>query len=75
MQVVFKSPITEFCDKRGVPESMRRAFSAYTTFVLGQKYNMSSDRDTIKIMMGRLTNEQVEQIWIDFVNDFKQTLK
>lgn len=75
MQVVIKSPITLFCEGRKIPENMMRAFSAYTNYVLADKYGMRSDQDTVKIMMGRLTNEQVEQIWIEFVNDFKQTLR
>ena len=69
-----KSTISEFCEGRGIPENIRDAFSAYMRSVYADRYMLRHDTDTVRIMINRLTEEQLEQAWLEFVQDLKRFL-
>ena len=69
-----KSFITEFCEKKGVPTSMRDAFAAYARSVYADRYLLRHDTDTVRLMINRLTDEQMEAVWVEFINDFRHIL-
>lgn len=68
------SPITEFCEKRNIPHNMRDAFSAYVRSVYADRFDIRVDTDTVRMLTNKLTEEQIEISWINFINDFKEIM-
>ena len=69
-----KAPISQFCDKKGIPENIRDAFAAYLRSTYSVRYLLRSDTDTIRIMVNRMNDEQFEKAWKEFVSDLKKYL-
>ena len=70
-----KSPIHEFCEKKGIPDNIKDAFSAYMRSVYADRFMLRHDTDTIRLLVNRLTEEQMEKAWTEFVTDFKKFLR
>ena len=68
------SAITEFCNKKGVPSNVRDAFGAYARSVCADRYLLRGDTDTVRLLINRMTDEQLEQIWVQFVSDLSKIL-
>ena len=58
--------IKEFCKQKGISEDMQDAFITYVC----SAYNIKKD-DTVS---GKLTLKKIDAMWLNFLNDFKQTL-
>lgn len=69
-----RSPISEFCEKKGVPLTIRDAFAAYTRAVYADKFMLRHDTDTVRLLVNKLTEEQLENVWVDFVTDLSKVL-
>lgn len=66
--------LEKFCEARGVSKGMTDAFIAYCRFAFGRQYELMKDGDTVKLILSKMSEEQVEQAWKEFVNDFSKTL-
>ena len=65
--------IQEFCAKRGLNNAIEQAF---TTYVKATYSNSLAVRegDTLSKIVNNLTTEKVEDMWLKFVYDLKETL-
>lgn len=70
---VKKSPIHEFCIKRGIPHRMKDAFNAYVHSTYSDRLAMK-DNDTLTLLISRLTQEQIASVWVEFVKDVRKIL-
>jgi hypothetical protein len=66
--------IREFCKKKLIPKKIEFAFHAYCKASLSDYFDIRSSDTLAKIMM-KLSEEQVNELWIKFVNDLKELLK
>lgn len=69
-----RSPVREFCEERGIPESMRNAFAAYLRSTYSLKFAMESEGETVRLIVARMTQEQLAEAWGYFVAEFKKYL-
>lgn len=69
-----KSPLSEFCDEREISGQIKAAFGAYLRSVYSQKLLMGVESETIHLVIGRLTQEQLNDAWQDFVQDLAKYL-
>lgn len=60
-----------FCESRGVPQTMEDAFITYCKSDYAQKYLLKKDGDTIKLVLEKMTQEQVLDAWNKFLTDIK----
>lgn len=70
-----KSPITNFCENKGIPRNMRDAFGAYVRTTYANRFDVAGDTDTIRLLVNRLSDEQMEQAWNEFVSDMRKALE
>lgn len=70
---VKRSPIHEFCIKRGVPARMRDAFNAYVHSTFAHNLQIR-DTDTLTLLISRLSQERIAEVWVEFVNDVRRIL-
>lgn len=68
-----KSPVHEFCIKRGIPHLMRDAFNAYIHSVYSDRLQMK-DTDTLTLLISRLTQEQIGAVWLEYIQDVRKIL-
>lgn len=66
--------LNDFCDKKSLPDNFRKAFIAYCKSLYGSKYAMRDEGETIKLFLSRMTEDQLNKAWSDFINDFKNTI-
>ena len=71
---MFKSPVRKFCESRGISEGMKDAFSAYLRTTYATKFAIDRDTDTVQLIVGKMTQEQLAEEWTFFVSDFKKYL-
>lgn len=69
-----RSPISQFCEKKGVPITIRDAFAAYARAVYAERFMLRHDTDTVRLLVNKLTDEQLEKVWVDFVTDLSKVL-
>lgn len=62
-----KSPLTEFCEKRHVPKQIQNAFGAYVRTYYAERFRMNSEGETVHLILGRMSQEDLEDAWQDFV--------
>ena len=67
------SPVSEFCIKRGIPHLMRDAFNAYVHGTISDRFLMK-DTDTLTLLISRLSQERIGEIWIEFIQDVRKIL-
>ena len=70
-----KTPVTEFCEERCVPKKIETLFSVFCRVTLAEKFMMNKDGDTIRIMLDKLTQGQIEGLWVKFVIELKGVIK
>lgn len=68
------SPIHEFCEKKMLPKNIADAFSAYARSVYADRMLLRGDTDTVRLLVNRLTESQMEQLWLEFVAELKRIL-
>lgn len=64
-----KSPLSIFCDERGISERIKLSFGMYIRSVYADKFRMNPNGETVHIIMGRLSQEDLADAWQDFVKD------
>lgn len=69
-----KSPLSEFCDARGMSERIKLAFGMYIRTVYAQKFRMNPNGETVHLIMGKLSQEDLAEAWQDFVKDLAEHL-
>ena len=69
-----KSPISEFCDVRLISDSLKNSFSAYIRSEYSRRFKMSMDGETVQLLLGRMSQEDLEDAWKDFTNELAKYL-
>ena len=69
-----KSPLSIFCDDRGMSERIKLAFGMYIRTTYAQKYRIKETGETIHLIMGKLSQEDLAAAWQDFVKDLAEHL-
>lgn len=64
-----KSPLTEFCDNRGISDRIKLAFGMYIRTVYADRFRMNPNGETVHLIMGKLSQEDLADAWQDFVKD------
>jgi len=65
--------IQEFCKNRKINDAIEQAFTAYVKAVYSSSLAVRPGETLNKIIVN-LTMEKVEDVWLKFVLDFKNTL-
>lgn len=65
--------IDEFCEKRTISMNMQEAFIAYVRSDYAQKYFLRNG-ETMKLVVSKMSMDEVEEAWLNFVSDFKSYL-
>lgn len=71
---IMKSTIVEFCENKGIKQDMMDAFIAYVRSMNASKFMMRRDGDTVRLLVERMTEEQVHSAWVQFLSDFRHIL-
>jgi len=53
---------------------MKDAFAAYLRTTYATKFAIRNDTDTVQLIVGKMTQEQLEDAWGYFVLEFKKYL-
>jgi hypothetical protein len=69
-----RSPLSEFCDARGISGQIKSAFGAYIRSVYSQKFLMSESGETVHLIVNRMSQEDLDDAWQDFVKDLAKYL-
>lgn len=72
--MILKSTVSEFCEKKGVPNNIRDAFSAYARSWAADRYMLRHDTDTVRLLINNMTDEQMENVWREFLRDLSKIL-
>lgn len=67
------STIHDFCEERRIPNNIETALTDYVKAVYSSSLAVRPG-DTLSKIVANLTREKVEELWIDFVMDFKEIL-
>lgn len=67
------SNITDFCEDRGVNSHMQEAFQAYLRSQYAQEFFLNNG-ETVKLVVSKMTEEELKTAWEKFVKDFKAYL-
>lgn len=69
-----KSTLTDFCDKRGISINIKNSFAAYLRSIYAQKYFVIGDGETVHLMIGKMTEEELEKAWQEYVRELTKWL-
>jgi len=69
-----KSPLSEFAEELGIPENLKSAFGAYLKTEYANRFLLAKDGETIHLMLGRLTHDQLVDAWQMFVREMARYL-
>jgi hypothetical protein len=64
-----KSPLSEFCDERGISGQIKSAFGAYIRSEYAQKFMMKESGETIHLILNRMSQEDLADAWQNFVKE------
>jgi len=65
--------IQEFCKTRKIPSTIEQAFTTYVKATYSSSLAVHQG-ETLNKIVSNLTMEQVEDQWLKFVYDFKETI-
>lgn len=68
------SPITEFCNKKGISGRIKSAFGAYIRSTYAQKFAMSEAGETVHLIVNKMSQDDLEAAWMDFTRDMYKYL-
>lgn len=63
--------LDDFCDKKNISPHMKEAFQAYLRSSYAQKFYMNNG-ETVKLVVGKMNDQELESAWVEFVSDFKK---
>jgi len=66
--------IAEFCENKGISPNMEKAFIAYLRSDYARKYALKYEGDTTKLVVGKMSGEELDDAWKGFVGEFKKYL-
>jgi hypothetical protein len=69
-----QNELDQFMAEKKLADPMKSAFVAYCKSLYSSRYLMRSSGDTIKLFLDRMSREQVDQAWNDFVSDIRNIL-
>lgn len=69
-----KSPLSEYCESRGISGQIKNAFGAYIRATYADKYKMAESGETIHLILNKMSQEDLEDAWQDFVRDLAKHL-
>ena len=69
-----KSPLSEFCEKKGINNKIKNSFGAYIRSTYADKFKMNFEGETVHLILNRLSQEDLEAAWQDFVKDLAKYL-
>lgn len=66
--------IDEFCRKRRITHQIQEAFTAYLRSDYALKFELHIDGDTNKMIVGKMSEDELENAWAGFVTELKRTI-
>jgi hypothetical protein len=63
------SPLSEFCTARGITGQIKSAFGAYIRAQYSKKFALSESGETVHLILNKMSQEDLEAAWQDFVKD------
>ena len=65
--------ISKFCEGRMIDTKLEEAFTAYIRSEYASKFSLRNG-ETTKLVVSKLTIEEVSDAWVEFVRDMKKYL-
>jgi hypothetical protein len=72
--VTIESPLTSFCKKRGISGQIKSAFGAYIRAQYADKLQIRESGETVHVLLNRMSEDDLEAAWTDFVKDLYSSL-
>ena len=69
-----RSPLSEFCDKRGISGQIKSAFGAYIRAQYYDKFRISETGETAHLILNKMSEDDLSDAWKDFVKDLSKYL-
>lgn len=69
-----KSPLTQFCEGRGISKQIQQAFGAYIRTYYAEQFRMSADGETVHLILNRMSEDDLNDAWQSFVKDLAKYL-
>ena len=66
--------ISEFCMARGVSSKIEELFTSYCRSTYAEKFSLMNG-DTVKLIVSRMTEDQVLDAWTDFVSEMRSIIE
>ena len=67
--------IDDFCSSRAVSPNMKEAFIAYVRSDYARKYSMKPDGETSKLVVSKMSEEDLREAWKEFVLDMARYIE
>jgi hypothetical protein len=67
--------VSRFCLNRNIPAKIEEAFIAYIRSDYSQRFQMKKDGDTVKLVVSKMDEKQVEEAWREFVKELRHVLE
>jgi hypothetical protein len=68
------SAIKDFCQSRGMNKTMEETFTMYVKVSYASAYAVKIG-DTLSRIVENMTSEKIQDYWVKFIYDFKNTLE
>jgi hypothetical protein len=69
-----KSILTEFCEKRGISDPIKASFGTYLRTIYAKNFSLSGEGETIHLMINKMSEEDLEKAWIEFIKELANWL-
>jgi len=64
-----KSPLTEFCEKRGISDPIKASFGTYLRTIYAKNFLISDSGETVHLMINKMSEDDMEKAWIEFIKE------
>ena len=72
--MTIKSSLTIFCENKGIKGQIKSAFGAYIRSYYATRFSMNEAGETVHFIMNKMSQDDLEMAWLDFVKDLKKYL-
>ena len=62
--------IKQFCEERKLTNPIQEAFIVYVRSTYAERFMLSMG-DTVQMIVNKMTRQQVEEAWLEFVREIK----
>lgn len=69
-----KSQLTIFCEQRGISGRTKDAFGMWIRATYAEKFRISKDGETAHLILNKLSEDDMEAAWKDFVKELAKYL-